>query len=31
MYLAVIVSFLVVVVMLIITAAGYWFNKYNRL
>jgi len=31
MRLAVIVSFLVVVVMLIITAAGYWFNKYNRL
>jgi len=31
MRLAVIVSFLVVVVMLIITGAGYWFNKYNRL
>jgi hypothetical protein len=31
MRLAVIVSFLVVAVMLIITGAGCWFNKYNRL
>src|SRR5262249_34162463 len=31
MRLGVIVSFLVVGVMLIIPAAGCWFNKYNRL
>jgi len=30
MRLAVIVTFLVIVVMAIVSAIGYWFNKYNR-
>jgi hypothetical protein len=30
MRLAVIVTFLVVVVMAIVSGIGYWINKYNR-
>jgi hypothetical protein len=30
MQLALIVTFLVVAVMAIVTAIGYWINKYNR-